>query len=75
MLKYANNLIYRHLQFQIYGKNETILSALKTTSLQNKKMRKCDLGNVVQGLLEWFKLQMNAGFKLQWLSGDFWYSS
>jgi hypothetical protein len=28
-------------------------------------MRKCDLGNVDQALLEWFKAQRNAGFPIK----------
>jgi hypothetical protein len=28
-------------------------------------MRKCDLGNVDQALLEWFKVQRNAGFPIK----------
>jgi hypothetical protein len=27
-------------------------------------MRKCDSGNVDQALLEWFKVQRNAGFPI-----------
>jgi hypothetical protein len=27
-------------------------------------MRKCDLGNVDQALLEWFKMQRNVGFPI-----------
>jgi hypothetical protein len=49
------NLIYHHLQFQLYGRKEAILSALENNLTTNKKMRKCDLGNVDQVLLEWFK--------------------
>jgi hypothetical protein len=65
MLKYAKNLIYRHLQFQLYGKNkEAILPALENNLTTNKKMRKCDSGNVDQTLLEWFKVQRNAGFPI-----------
>jgi hypothetical protein len=65
MLKYAKNLIYRHLQFQLYGKTkEAILSALENNLSTNKKMRKCDLGNVDQALLERFKVQRNAGFPI-----------
>jgi hypothetical protein len=29
----------------------------------NNKIRKCDLGNVDQALLEWFKVQRNAGYR------------
>jgi hypothetical protein len=64
ILKYAKNLIYCHLQFQLYGKNkEAILSALENNLTTNKKMRKCDLGKVDQALLEWFKVQRNDGFR------------
>jgi hypothetical protein len=65
MLKYAKNVINRHLQFQLYGKNkEAILSALENNLITNKKMRKCDLGNVDEALLEWFKVQRNAAFPI-----------
>jgi hypothetical protein len=30
----------------------------------NNKMRQCDLGNVDQALLEWFKVQRNAGLPI-----------
>jgi hypothetical protein len=42
---------------------EAILSALENNLTTNKKMRKCDLGNVDQALLEWFKVQRNDGFR------------
>jgi hypothetical protein len=62
MLKYEKNLIYRHLQFQLYGKTKKgFYLHWKTTSLQT---RKCDLGNVDQALLERFKVQRNAGFPI-----------
>jgi hypothetical protein len=49
----CKNLIYRHLQIQLYGKNkEAILSALENNVTTIKKMRKCDLGNVDQALME-----------------------
>jgi hypothetical protein len=43
---------------------EAILSALENNLTTNKEMRKCDLGNVDQALLEWFKEQRNAGFPI-----------
>jgi hypothetical protein len=43
---------------------EPILSAPENNLTTNKKMRKCDLGNVDQALLEWFKVQRNAGFPI-----------
>jgi hypothetical protein len=43
---------------------ETILSALENNLTTNKKMRKCDYGHVDQVLLEWFKVQRNAGFPI-----------
>jgi flagellar biosynthesis chaperone FliJ len=43
---------------------EAILSALENNLSTNKKVRKCDLGNVDQALLEWFKAQTNAGFPI-----------
>jgi hypothetical protein len=59
MLKYAKKIIYRHLQFQLYGKTKkkkkTILSAPENNLTADKKMRKCDLGNVDQALLEWYR--------------------
>jgi hypothetical protein len=45
-------------------KQEAILSALENNLITNKKMRKCDLGNVDQALPEWFKVQRNAGFPI-----------
>jgi hypothetical protein len=36
----------------------------KQSLATNKKMRKFDLGNVDQALLECFKLQRNAGFSI-----------
>jgi hypothetical protein len=36
----------------------------KNNLTTNKKMRKCDLGNVDQALLEWFKGQRNAGLPI-----------
>jgi hypothetical protein len=46
----------------LWKNKEAILSALENNLATNKKMRKCDLGNVDQALLEWFKVQRNAGF-------------
>jgi hypothetical protein len=43
---------------------QAILSALENNLTTNKKMRKCDLVNVDQALLEWFKVQRNAGFPI-----------
>jgi hypothetical protein len=43
---------------------QAILSALENNLTTNKKMRKCDLGNVNQALLEWFKVKRNAGFPI-----------
>jgi hypothetical protein len=42
---------------------QAILSALENNLTTNKKMRKCDLVNVDQALLEWFKVQRNAGLQ------------
>jgi hypothetical protein len=41
-----------------------ILSALENDLTTNRKIRICDLGNVDQALLEWFKEQRNAGFPI-----------
>jgi sensor histidine kinase regulating citrate/malate metabolism len=46
----------------LWNNKEAILSALENNLTANKKMRKCDLGNVDQALMEWFKAQRNAGF-------------
>jgi hypothetical protein len=46
----------------LWKNKEGILSALENNLTTNKKMRKCDLGNVDQALLEWFKVHRNAGF-------------
>jgi hypothetical protein len=48
----------------LWKNKEAILSALENHLTTNKKMRKCDLGNVDQALLEWFKVQRNAGFPI-----------
>jgi hypothetical protein len=48
----------------LWKNKETILSALENNLTTNKKMRKCDLGNVDQALLEWFEEQRNAGFSI-----------
>jgi hypothetical protein len=40
----------------LWKNKELILSALQNNLTTNKKMRKCDLGNVDQALLEWFKV-------------------
>jgi hypothetical protein len=48
----------------LWKNKEAILSALKDNLITDKKMRKCDLGNVDQALLEWFKVQRNAGFPI-----------
>jgi hypothetical protein len=48
----------------LWKNEEAILSALENNLTTNKKMRKCDLGNVDQALLEWFKVQRNAGFPI-----------
>jgi hypothetical protein len=45
-------------------KKEAILSELENNLTTNKKMRKCDSGNVDQALLEGFKVQRNAGFPI-----------
>jgi hypothetical protein len=45
----------------LWKNKEAILSALENNLVTNKKMRKCDLGNVDQALLEWFKVPRNAG--------------
>jgi hypothetical protein len=45
-------------------KNKRFVSALESNLTTNKNMRKCDLGNVDQALLEWFKVQRNAGFPI-----------
>jgi hypothetical protein len=61
----CKKLTYRHLQFRLYGKNkEAILSALENNLTTNKKIRKCDLGHINQALMEWFKVQRNAGFPI-----------
>jgi hypothetical protein len=44
---------------------EAILSTLENNLSTNKKIRKCDLVNVDQALLEWFKVQRNAGFPIK----------
>jgi hypothetical protein len=41
-----------------------ILSAPENNLTTNKKMRKCDLDNVDQALLERFNVQRNAGFPI-----------
>jgi hypothetical protein len=41
-----------------------ILSELGNNFTTNKKMRKCDLSNVDQALLEWFKVQRNTGLPI-----------
>jgi hypothetical protein len=65
MLKYAKKINLSPSIFQLNGKNkEAILSALENNLTANNKMRKCDLGNVDQALLEWFKVQRNAGFPI-----------
>jgi hypothetical protein len=64
MLKYAKNLIYHHLVSTFWKNKETILSALENKLTTNKKIRKCDLGNVDQALLEWFKEQRNVAFPI-----------
>jgi hypothetical protein len=46
----------------LWQNKEVILSALENNLITNNKMRKCHLGNVDQALLEWFKVQRNAGF-------------
>jgi hypothetical protein len=48
----------------LWKNKEVILSALENNLTTNKKMRKCDLGNVDQALLKWFKVQRNAGFPI-----------
>jgi hypothetical protein len=40
----------------LWKNKEEILSALENNLATNKKMRKCDLGNGYQALLEWFKV-------------------
>jgi hypothetical protein len=40
----------------LWNNKEAILSALNNNLTTNKKMRKCDLGNADQALLEWFKV-------------------
>jgi hypothetical protein len=45
----------------LWKNKEAILSALENNLTTNKKMSKCDLGNVDQALLEWFKVPRNAG--------------
>jgi hypothetical protein len=48
----------------LWKNKEAILSTLENNLTTNKKMRKCELGNVDQALLEWFKVQRNAGFPI-----------
>jgi hypothetical protein len=48
----------------LWKNKEAILSALENNLTTNKKMRKCDLGNVDQALLERFKVQRNAGLPI-----------
>jgi hypothetical protein len=45
-------------------KQEAILSEYENNFTTNEKMRKCDLGNIDQALLEWFKSQRSAGFPI-----------
>jgi hypothetical protein len=45
----------------LWKNKEVILSALGNNLTTNKKRRKGDLGNNDQALLEWFKVQRNAG--------------
>jgi hypothetical protein len=62
MLKYAKNLI------SILWKNkEAISSALENKLTTNKKLRKCDLGNLDQALMERFKVKRNIGFPINGL--------
>jgi hypothetical protein len=45
-------------------KQDAVLSEFENNFTTNKKMRKCDLGNINQALLEWFKAQRSAGFPI-----------
>jgi hypothetical protein len=64
MLKYATNNLSPSTVSALWKNREAILSALENNLTTNNKMRKCDLGNVDQALLEWFKVQRNAGFPI-----------
>jgi hypothetical protein len=48
----------------LWKNKEAILSVLENNLATNKKIRKCDLGNGDQALLEWFKVQRIAGFPI-----------
>jgi hypothetical protein len=48
----------------LWKNKKAILSAPENNLTTDKKMRKCDLSNVDQALLEWFKEQRNAGFPI-----------
>jgi hypothetical protein len=50
--------------FNFMKNEEAILSALENNLTTNKKMRNCDFGSADQALLEWFKVQRNAGFPI-----------
>jgi hypothetical protein len=61
MLKYAKYLISPSTVVMEKQRSDFICTR-KQSLPTNKKMRKFDLGNVDQALLECFKLQRNAGF-------------
>jgi hypothetical protein len=64
MLKHAKINLSPSTFSTLWKNKEAILSALENNLATNKKIRKCDLGNVDQALLEWFKVQRIAGFPI-----------
>jgi hypothetical protein len=52
VLKYAKKKLSPSTVSTLWKNKEAILSALENNLTTNKKIRKCDLGNVDQALLE-----------------------
>jgi hypothetical protein len=46
----------------LWKNKEQILSALEKNLTSNKKMRKCGFDDIDRALLDWFKVQRDAGF-------------